>query len=57
MKPPRTTPCPKCGRLAVVHGRMTGTEGGRKIDKAVYLCPQCRRVTVTLDLLAIRSKK
>lgn len=56
MTPPKTTPCPKCGRKAVYNGRITGTEGNRAVDKASYLCPACRRVTVVLDLLAIRSK-
>ena len=56
MKPPLTTPCPECGRHAVYNGRMQGTEGERTVDKASYFCPACRRVTVVLDLLAIRSE-
>lgn len=56
MKPPQTTPCPKCGRHATYNGRIRSIERGRKVDKASYFCPACGRVMVVLNLLAIRSE-
>jgi len=53
MTPPQTTPCPTCGRHAAFSRRI---REGSKTDKAFYFCPQCRRVTVVLDLLAIGGK-